>query len=84
MIDPNMTNEELINLILVSQISADNPNLSESEKQDIMKRHKERPSDWAYIFEAIKDKKKVDKLVDLMTYLDTDDDDTDPLGLLEK
>ena len=84
MIDPNMNNTQLINLIIASVISADNNDISEEEKQEIMKRHSEHHKEWTYIFEAIKDKRKADKLVELMEQLDTDDDNTtDPLGIFE-
>lgn len=84
MIDPNMNNTQLINLIIASVISADNNDISEEEKQEIMKRHSKHPKEWTYIFEAIKDKRKADKLVELMEQLDTEDDNTtDPLGIFE-
>lgn len=84
MIDPNMNNTQLINLIIASVISADNNDISEEEKQEIIKRHSKYPKEWTYIFEAIKDKDKSDKLVELMEQLDTEDDNTtDPLGIFE-
>ena len=84
MIDPNMNNTQLINLIIASVISADNNDISEEEKQEIMKRQSEHTKEWTYIFEAIKDKRKADKLVELMEQLDTEDDNTtDPLGIFE-
>ena len=84
MIDPNMNNTQLINLIIASVISADNNDITEEEKQEIMKRHSEHPKEWTYIFEAIKDNRKADKLVELMEQLDTEDDNTtDPLGIFE-
>lgn len=53
-----MTNEELRNYIYVSLISADNDELSEDEKQQILSRHKLSPGDWAYILEPIKDERQ--------------------------
>ena len=84
MIDPNMNNTQLINLIIASVISADNNDISEEEKQEVMKRYSEHPKEWTYIFEAIKEKRKADKLGELMEQLDTEDDNTmDPLGIFE-
>ena len=84
MIDPNINNTQLINLIIASVISADNNDISEEEKQEVIKRHSKHPKEWTYIFEDIKDKSKSDKLVELMEQLDTEDDNTkDPLGIFE-
>ena len=84
MIDPNMNNTQLINLIIASVISADNNDISEEEKQEVMNRYSKHPKEWTYIFEAIKDNCKSDKLVELMEQLDTEDDNTtDPLGIFE-
>ena len=50
MIDPNINNTQLINLIIASVISADNNDISEEEKQEVMKRHSEHPKEWTYNF----------------------------------
>ncbi len=83
MIDPNTTNRDLILLIFISIISADNLSITEDEKQEVMRRYNDNPDNWGYIFEAIKDKKLVDSLVELMEQLNTEDDGDDPLGLFE-
>lgn len=83
MINPTLTKTELQNMIFVSLITADNPNLSEKEKQNIMNRISERPDDWPYILDAIKDKTFSERISDLMIYLEEDDDGPDPLGIFE-
>lgn len=83
MIDPNTTNRDLILLIFISIISADNLSITEDEKQEVMRRYNDNPDNWGYIFEAIKDKNLVDSLVELMEQLNTEDDGDDPLGLFE-
>lgn len=64
-----MTNEELRNYIYVSLISADNDELSEDEKQQILNRHKVSPGDWAYILEPIKDERQRQSLVEILNEL---------------
>lgn len=83
MIDPNTTNRDLIHLIFISTISADNSSITEEEKQEVIRRYKDNPDNCGYIFEAIKDKKLVDSLVELMEQLNTEDEGDDPLGLFE-
>lgn len=61
-----MTNEELRNFLYVSLISADNDELTEEVKQELIQRHKERPYDWKYILQPIES----DKVVELFEYLD--------------
>lgn len=64
-----MTNEELRNYIYVSIISADNDELSEDEKQQILNRYKVNPGDWAYILEPIKDERQRQSLIEILNEL---------------
>ena len=61
-----MTNEEMRNFLYVSLISADNDELTEDTKQELIKRYEERPYDWKYILQPIEN----DKIVELFEYLD--------------
>lgn len=83
MIDPNVTNKDIIRFIFISTISADNSSITEDEKQEVIRRYNDNPDNWNYIFEAIKDKKLVDSLVELIEQLNTEYDGDDPLGLFE-
>lgn len=57
--------DELRNFVFVSIISADNDefNLSEEDKQEILKRHKEDSDNWAHILEPIKDEEQRERLI---------------------
>lgn len=83
MIDPNMTNQELYNMIFASLISADNASLTEKEKQGIITRYKQHPDDIHYLLEPIENKEIADKYIDILEFLTKGEED-DPLGLLEK
>lgn len=82
MIDPNMTKVQLYNLIIASLISADNDNLTENEKQEMIKRYQERPGNIEYMLDAIQDKQKMSKYMDLFSEL-TKEGPEDPLNLFE-
>lgn len=51
-----MTNENLKYFLFASIISADNDEFDENVKQEIIKRHKESPTNWEYILGPIGDK----------------------------
>ena len=59
--------EQLKNLLYVSIISADNDefDLSEDDKQEIMRRRELFKDDWEMIFQPIKDKKQRNLVIDL-------------------
>lgn len=54
----------LKNLVFVSLINADNDEYPEEVKQEIIKRRKERPGVWEYIFEPLGE--DADKFIKLM------------------
>lgn len=51
--------------VFASIISADNDefNLSEDDKQEILKRHNEDSDNWVYILEPIKDEERRETLI---------------------
>ena len=60
-----MEKSELKNFIYVSLISADNDELEEDVKQEIMSRYNinSEEQDWKYVLEPIKDEKVRDKII---------------------
>lgn len=64
-----LNTSQLRNFLYVSIISADNDDLTEEEKQAIMKRTDPKNldnTDWSYALEPIKDTGKRDKYIKLM------------------
>lgn len=61
---PEEQTQMLKNLVFVSLINADNDEYPEEVKQEIIKRRKERPGVWEYIFEPLG--KDADKFIKLM------------------
>ena len=63
--------DELKNYMYVCIISADNDefNLSEDDKQEIIRRH-QLSTDWEFILEPIKDKKQRNSLVSFFNRAD--------------
>ena len=62
-----MDKNELKNFVFASLISADNDELEEDVKQEIITRYKPgiKEQDWKYVLEPIKDEKVRDKLIQL-------------------
>ena len=60
-----MEKSELKNFIYVSLISADNDELEEDVKQEIMSRYNinSEEQDWKYVLEPIRDEKVRDKII---------------------
>lgn len=63
-----MEKSELKNFIYVSLISADNDELEEDVKQEIMSRYNinSEEQDWKYVLEPIKDEQSRNKLIELL------------------
>ena len=65
-----MGNDSLKYFIFTSIISADNDELTEEVKQEILSRYnpdeKWEDHNWEYILEPIKDSDKIDKLVSIL------------------
>lgn len=63
-----MEKNELKNFIYVSLISADNDELEEDVKQEIMSRYNRdsEEQDWKYVLEPIKDEQSRNKLIQLL------------------
>lgn len=59
---------ELKCIVFASLISADNDEIEESIKQELISRHKEKPEDWKYILEPLGEKSE--KLLELFEYDD--------------
>lgn len=59
---------ELQCIVFASLISADNDELEESVKQELIQRREEKPEDWGYIFEPLGENGK--KLLELFEYDD--------------
>ena len=59
---------ELQYVVFASLISADNDELEESVKQELIQRREEKPKDWGYIFEPLGENGK--KLLELFEYDD--------------
>lgn len=59
---------ELQCIVFASLISADNDELEESIKQELIQRREEKPEDWGYIFEPLGENGK--KLLELFEYDD--------------
>ena len=63
-----MEKNELKNFIYVSLISADNDELEEDVKQEIIARYNRdsEKQDWKYVLEPIKDEQSRNKLIELL------------------
>ena len=63
-----MEKNELKNFVFASLISADNDELEEDVKQELIARYKpgEKEQDWKYILEPIKDEQSRNKLIELL------------------
>lgn len=64
----DLTIDQLRNFVYVSLISADNTELTEEVKQELIQRTKDKPGDWEYILEPLGDKGK--KLLELFENAD--------------
>ena len=64
----DLTIDQLRNFVYVSLISADNTELTEEVKQELIQRRKDKPGDWEYIFEPLGEDGK--KLLELFENAD--------------
>lgn len=64
----DLTIDQLRNFVYVSLISADNTELTEEVKQELIQRRKDKPGDWEYILEPLGDEGK--KLLELFENAD--------------
>lgn len=55
-------------IVYASLISADNDELDEDTKQELIRRRDDKPDDWAYILEPLGERGK--KLIELFEYAD--------------